>query len=146
MHINWFCSILLFLGRLCISAIFLISGISKFVEYNATAQMMAAKGLSYVPVLLIIAALIEIICSLSLIFGYKTRLGSLILLLYLIPVTYVFHNFWALEGADRQLQMIMFLKNLAIFGGLLEVLAIGAGGCGCDRWCRPCKTTEIKTP
>ena len=59
--------------------------------------------------------------------GFKARLGGWALVLYLIPVSHIFHNFWAFTGAEQQMQMINFLKNLAIMGGLLLVALRGAG-------------------
>jgi putative oxidoreductase len=55
--------------------------------------------------------------------GYKLRWGVAALLVFLVPVTLVFHNFWAFQGELQQLQLAMFLKNLAIAGGLLVVLS-----------------------
>lgn len=118
---------LMFIGRLCIAAIFLAAGVTKFMEYDQTSQYMLAKGFTAVPIFLFGAALIEILGGLSLVFGYKARIGALALWAFLIPTTIIFHDFWNLEGADRALQQIMFLKNLAIFGGLLYVLSSGAG-------------------
>lgn len=130
------CSFGLLLGRWCISIIFILSGVGKFLEYDATSQYMAAQGMTFVPFFLAIAALIEIIFGLSVFLGYKARLGALVLLLYLIPVTAIFHNFWFQEGDMSKLQMIMFMKNLAIFGGLVNLACTGPGGwsldaCGC---------------
>ncbi len=62
----------------------------------------------------------------ALLVGWHTRIAAGILFLYLIPVTLTFHNFWAYSGSMRQTQMINFLKNLAIMGGLLEFCAVGA--------------------
>lgn len=129
------CSSVLFLGRLFISAIFLISGIGKFLDYEGTVQFMASKGLQFIPVLLVCAALLEIVTSLALIFGIKVRWAAFALFLYLIPTTYFFHDFWN-SGADQfQLQFIMFLKNLSIMGGLLYIMGAGAGNFAIDRCC-----------
>lgn len=118
---------LMFIARLCIAAIFLSAGFNKLMNFEQTAEFMTAKGFTAVPLFLFGAALIEIIGGLSLVFGFKTRWGALILLAFLAPTTLIFHDFWNLEGAERALQQIMFLKNLAIFGGLLYVLSVGAG-------------------
>lgn len=126
-------SFLMFIARLCIAAIFIAAAVGKFLSYDETVQYMASKGLPMVPLLLIGAAVVEFIGGFSLVFGYKTRFGALILLLFLIPTTIIFHNFWDLSGGERALQQIMFLKNTAIFGGLLYVLCQGSGGCALDR-------------
>lgn len=126
------CAVLLFLGRLCIAAIFLSAGINKFINYDATVAFMGTKGLTNIPLLLFLAAFTELIGGLSLVLGYKARWGALILMIFLAITTYVFHDFWNLQGEGRDLQMIMFLKNLAIFGGLIYVLACGVGCLACD--------------
>ena len=59
-------------------------------------------------------------------------LAALGLFVFLIPTTLTFHNFWTLEDPERQQQMIHFLKNLAILGGLLECCALGGGGLSID--------------
>jgi putative oxidoreductase len=127
-------SFLVLIARLCLAAVFLVAGISKLVYFDQTAQAMASKGLPSVPLLLICAAVVEIVGGLFLIFGYKARFGALILLLYLIPTTAIFHDFWNSGAADQVAQQTNFLKNLAIFGGLLYVLCDGAGGFSLDHF------------
>ena len=119
-------------GRILLSVIFLLSGISKLMNWSETANMMAAHGMTAIPFFLTMAVIIEIAGGLALLLGWQTRAASLILFLYLIPVTLVFHHFWDLQEPVRQMQMINFLKNLAIMGGLLEFCAVGAGGLSVD--------------
>jgi putative oxidoreductase len=122
-----------FLGRILLSAIFLLSGANKFMAWEQTTQYMESKGLPAAPVLLPVAAAAEIAGGLSLLLGLWARLGAIGLIAFLVPTTAIFHGFWALEGAEQQAQMIQFLKNLAIMGGLLLVAAFGPGGCSVDR-------------
>lgn len=133
------CNFTIFLARLCLSAIFIYAGIQKFLFHDATLQYMAAKNLPAVPVLLVLAALVELIGGACLIIGFKTRTAAALLLLFLIPATYLFHDFWNVGGADKQLQTLMFLKNIAIMGGLLLLIACGSGRCGVDACCRGSK-------
>lgn len=129
------CSALLFLGRLMISAIFLFAGLGKFIAYDETVQYMASKNLPMIPVLLVIAALVEITAALALIFGFKTRIAAFILFLFLIPTTYIFHNFWVLPPDEAKLQFIMFMKNISIAGGLVYIIGAGSGALALDRCC-----------
>lgn len=129
------CSTLLFLGRLCISAIFLLAGIGKFMDYEGTTQYMATRGLQFIPFLLVVAAVVEILSALSLIFGFKARVSAFILLLFLIPITYLFHDFWNAGPEIAQLQFIMFMKNVSIAGGLLYIIGAGSGGFAVDNCC-----------
>jgi putative oxidoreductase len=80
--------------------------------------------------LLAVAIALELVGGLMIFLGIWVRLGALFLVIFIIPVTIVFHHFWQLHGADRTLQMIMFMKNLSIFGGLLYLIAWGKG-CNC---------------
>ena len=108
-------------GRVFLAVIFLLSGASKLYAWQATAAYAGAQG---VPALLLAGATaLELGGGLSLLTGYKLRWGVAALLVFLVPVTLVFHNFWAFRGEQQQLQLAMFLKNLAIAGGLLVVLS-----------------------
>ncbi len=122
-----FPSTALLTGRILLSLIFLVSGLMKLFAWQTTAGYMESKGMPAVPVLLTGAVLVELAGGLCLLFGFQVRLAALILILYLIPATLIFHNFWTLEGQEQQNQLHHFLKNLAIMGGLLSLAAAGAG-------------------
>jgi len=117
---------------LLIAQIFLLSGINKIGNWEQTAGYMASKGMPIVPLFLIGAIVLEIGGGLSVLLGYKARLGALLLLIFIIPATLIFHNFWAYQGMEQQMQMINFMKNLAIMGGLLLLIAFGAGEISLD--------------
>jgi putative oxidoreductase len=78
------------------------------------------------------AILLELGGGLLVAIGYKARFGAAALILFTIMTMIFFHNFWAFEGADYQMQMINFMKNLAITGGLFLILAYGAGPMSVD--------------
>ncbi len=140
-------SVFALLGRMCLSLIFILSGIAQVVDWQGTEGMLmngicdllnynqgSAKAQEFlqdlVPwtrLLLIVAVFCQLVGGVFLFFGIKVRFAAFLLLLFLIPATITFHAFWYLQGAERQLQMIMFLKNLSIFGGLLYVLSFGKG-------------------
>lgn len=120
----------LLLGRLGLGAIFVTSGLGKLAAWSGTAAFAASKG---VPGALLAGAVaLELLGGLSLVAGWKTRWGVAALLVFLAPVTVVFHGFWGAHGADAQLQLIQFLKNLSIAGGLLAVWAAGPGALSVD--------------
>lgn len=114
-------------GRLLIASIFLISGFKKILGFTATAGFMASKGLPMADALLVATILIELGGGLMLVVGWQARWGATALLLWMIPVTYVFHAFWAVPEEEVRMQTIQFQKNLAIMGGLLYILAFGSG-------------------
>ncbi len=113
-------------ARVLSSIIFFVAGAGKLMDWSGTEAVMSSHGLPAVPLLLTLTIIIELIGGLALLFGWHTRLVALILFLYMIPVTLMMHDFWSYTGQVRQTQMVNFLKNLAIMGGLLEFFAVGA--------------------
>ena len=114
------------IGRLLIAAIFLMSGIAKLTDTPGTVAHMTAAGIPYADTLAIVAGIGEVVGGLSLVLGLLTRIGALGLFLYMIPTTLIFHAFWNAEGPERLQQMVNFMKNLAIMGGLATLIAVGA--------------------
>ena len=68
-----------------------------------------------------------------LILGWKARLAAGVLFLWMIPVTLMFHNFWAAPADQQMIQQIMFLKNFAMMGGFLYVMTFGSGPYSLER-------------
>jgi len=117
-------------GRVLLALIFVISGFNKLTHFDGTAGYMAMHGLPMVHVLLVTSIAIELGGGLMLMLGWHARLAAAAIFLFLIPVTLVFHAFWTVNPSDAmalQDQMIHFMKNLAIMGGMLYVLAYGSG-------------------
>jgi putative oxidoreductase len=109
-------------GRLLLALIFIIAGWNKIPGFEKTAAYMASKGLPIVNVLLVLAILIELGGGLMIVLGWYARWAALAIFLFLIPVTIIFHPFWA----DPE-QFNSFFKNLAIMGGMAYIMAFGAG-------------------
>ena len=120
-------------GRILLSAIFLMSGIGKIGGFAGTAGYMASKGLPMVEVLLAMTIVIEIGAALMIIAGFKARLGATALFLWMLPVTFLFHNFWAMPADQQMIQQIMFMKNLGLMGGMLYIMAFGSGSMSMDK-------------
>jgi len=120
-------------GRILIALIFLLSGFGKITGYAGTAGYMASKGVPMVDLLLPITIVIEFGGALMIIAGYKARLAALALLLWMIPVTIIFHNFWAVPAEQAMIQQIMFLKNISIMGAMLYIMAFGSGPLSVDK-------------
>jgi len=119
-------------GRFFLTLIFLMSGATKITGWSGTAGYMAAKGMPMVPFFLTMAIILELGGGLAILLGYKARLGALALIVFTIPATLLFHNPWAVPADQMQIQMIMFMKNLAIIGGLLLIIGFGAGPISID--------------
>ena len=108
-------------GRIVLVWIFLMSGIGKIGNFEGPAQYMAKFGMPMTTFFLLGAILIELVGSITIVLGYFTRFGALLLLIFLIPTTLIFH------GADDPGQKIQFMKNVSMFGGLLILFSAGAG-------------------
>ena len=114
-------------GRILLSIIFIMSGISKITGFAGTSGWMASKGLPMADVLLAASIVIELGAAAMIVLGFKARWGAAALFLWMIPVTLVFHNYWAMPAADQQMQSIMFFKNLGLMGGMLILMGLGSG-------------------
>jgi len=119
-------------GRVLMAYIFVMSGIGKIGGFSATAAAMAGKGIPLAEVALVITIIIELVAGLMLIVGWQTRLAATAILLWLIPVTLIFHAYWAVDAGQVRAQTIQFNKNLAIMGGILYVMVFGAGPLSLD--------------
>ncbi len=140
-------TLIAFLGRALLSIIFISSGIAKILDWQGTEQyynqglnnLLALNvgssslqgaiefGLEHAFILLMLGTIFEILGGVLVFLGIWVRFGALLLLIFLIPATLIFHHFWQLQEPERQMQMINFMKNVSIFGGLLIVLAFGKG-------------------
>jgi len=108
------------IGRIFLSAIFLINGVVKIFNYEGTIQYMENFN---VPGYLIIPAItVEILFSILLIIGYQTKFSALVLLLFTLALAIIFHT-----DFSNQMQLMSFLKNIAIVGGFLIIFVYGPG-------------------
>lgn len=117
----------LLLARIFLVLIFLIAGIGKISNFAGSQQYMEAYGMPMAGLLLIVATIIEILGSLMIIFGYKTKWAALVWVIYLIPTTLIFHTHFS-----DMVQMVMFWKNLGLMGGLLYLYFFGPGAFSID--------------
>ncbi|GAA0739570.1 DoxX family protein [Sphingomonas sp. ABOLD] len=114
-------------GRIGIAAIFLLSGLSKLAAPGATIGYIASSGLPLPQLGFAIALLVELGGSIALILGYRTRIVAGILAAFSVATALAFHS-----ALGDQNQFIDFFKNIAMAGGLLQVVAFGAGGWSLD--------------
>lgn len=133
----------MFLGRVCLSVIFIFSFIHKILNweesyaylkeslsywtaYSASAyqiQSFVESLIAFAPVLLLLAMIFEGLGGVLVLVGIKVKAGALLLILFLIPTTLICHPFWLLPNSKQELQMTMFLNNLSILGGLFILFA-----------------------
>lgn len=114
-------------GRLLLAILFIFSGLGKLVAPEATQGYIAAVGLPLPMLSYLLAIVVEVVGGLLLLVGYQTRIASLALAAFTLAAAVLFHN----NFADQN-QMIHFMKNISIIGGLLQVAAFGAGALSID--------------
>jgi putative oxidoreductase len=120
------------LARLMIVAIFLMSAVAgKIMNFNGTVERMTAEGVPSPTILLGGAIAFLLLGGLSIVLGLWGRFGALLLLVFLAAATYYFHDFWKLPPDTpperMQMEVISFLKNLALMGTMLFLIANGTG-------------------
>ncbi len=120
-----------FVGRILIASIFVFSAMGKITNFQGAVAYSHSVGIfgiyTGLTFLLISATILEIIGAVSFILGYKIKFGAICLLIFMVPVTLLFHGFWRYSGQEAAMQMINFMKNVCMTGGILFVLGIGAG-------------------
>ncbi|MDX2282361.1 MAG: DoxX family protein [Saprospiraceae bacterium] len=108
------------IGRIFISAIFIFEAIDSSWYYEKTKETMALYGITWRQDLMLYGAiLILVLGGLMVLTGYRTRTGAILLLLYWTPVTFLVHAFWTYPKDEIRIQSILFMKDIAIIGGLL---------------------------
>ncbi|HEY6257354.1 MAG TPA: DoxX family protein [Xanthobacteraceae bacterium] len=120
-------AVVAFAGRVLLSAIFLLAGFSKLAAPVATIGYISSAGLPLAPLGLAIAILVEIGGGLALVAGYRTRTAAAILAIFTIATALAFHS----NLADQNM-FIHFFKNIAMAGGLLQIVAFGPGRLSLD--------------
>lgn len=119
-------------SRLLLAALFLPAGISKITGFAGTVGYITSVGMPMPTVAAAVAAAVEVLGSLALIFGLGTRFAALVLAVFTLVASFFFHAYWNLPADKQMMQQLMFFKNVAISGGLLALVAFGAGGWSLD--------------
>lgn len=120
-------------GRILIALIFVMSGFGKIPGFEGTVGYIASKGLPFPALAAIAAIVVELGGGIALILGWKARWAAAAMLLFTVSAAVIFHNFWGVAADQAQNQMIHFMKNISMVGGLLMVLVNGSGAFSLDR-------------
>ncbi len=116
------------LARLCIATIFLYEAYDSVAFGKLTKQKMTDYGIIWQQdVLFVLAAAVLVVGAVFMLIGYRAKFAALLLLLYWVPLTFIVHSFWNDPEADRRIQSIFFMRNIAITGGLLMIYLHGSG-------------------
>ena len=154
---NMFKIVISVLGRALLSVIFILAGINKILNWGSSEHVLMQALVSarahmgfpfidsalqimqqHISLCLVLATMAELFGGLLVFLGMFVRFGAFLLVMYLIPTTFLFHAFWRLAPPESDIQVVMFMKNITILGGLLVVWAFGSGF---QRF-----STSLKTP
>lgn len=117
------------IGRIFLSAIFIFEAIDSTLFFEKTKEAMTDHGLTWNQDMLLCCAIFLLAMGgVMVLLGYRSTLGAIMLLMYWVPVTFIVHDFWNCTGnAALREQSILFMKNIAITGGLLMLVGKGSG-------------------
>lgn len=119
------------LGRILYSAIFISAAPGHFT--SGTIIYATSKGLPLASILVPLSGIITLLGGLSILIGYKARYGAWLLVLFLVPVTIMMHNFWAIaEPMAARIQYLIFMKNVSMLGAALLITYFGSGPLSSD--------------
>jgi len=118
--------VVVLLGRLFFVLIFLMAGSNHFSKQ--TIAFAASQGVPFASFAVPLSGVLALAGGLSILLGYRAKIGAWLITLFLIPVTLMMHKFWTVhDPMMAQMQMVMFMKNVAILGGALRVSQFGSG-------------------
>jgi putative oxidoreductase len=120
------------LGRILLSIMFVMSGFKKITGFAGTVGYIASKGLPMAEVMAVAAIVVELGGGLMLLLGWKARWAAAAMAGFTALAAILFHNFWALPADQAANQMIHFMKNITIVGGLVYVVVYGSGPLSVD--------------
>ena len=120
------------IARILLALMFVLAGLSKFGNLSGTAGYIGSKGLPLPMLLAIATAVLEVVGGLAIVVGYRARIAGLVLALFTLLASLLFHDFWSLPADQQMVQQLMFMKNVSVAGGLLLLAAFGAGALSLD--------------
>lgn len=120
------------LARILLALMFILSGFGKLTDIQGTAGYIASGGLPFPTLLAAGVGALELLGGLALVIGFQARWVGLVLGLFTLVASVVFHPFWAVPADQQSITQLLFMKNLSVAGGLLLVSALGAGPLSMD--------------
>ncbi|MEY4712912.1 MAG: hypothetical protein RIS88_2362 [Pseudomonadota bacterium] len=115
-------------GRVALAALFLPAGLNKISSFEGTVGYIGSFGLPLASVGAVLAIVVEVAGGLALIAGLQVRLAALVLAVFTLVATVIFHAFWAAPADQAFVQQLMFFKNVGVIGGLLVLASQAPAG------------------
>ena len=123
--------IITLIARVLFSLIFLMAGLSNFS--GAVAGYAASQGVPMASILVPLSGAMSVVGAISIILGYKTKIGAILIVLFLLPVSFAMHAFWKItDPMQQQMQMTDFMKNMSMVGAALFFFVKGPGDYSLD--------------
>ena len=120
-------------GRVLLAFMFVYAGFNKIGGFAGTEAAIASKDLPMPALATVVAIVVEFVGGLMLVIGWKARWAALAVAVFTFVASIYFHNFWAMADQAVRVNQLMFMKNVAVIGGLLMVFAFGPGRYSLDR-------------
>lgn len=118
------------IGRVLISVVFLWGAYEKIKHWHQSMSHIKNKGIPQAQIVLPVMVGLKIIGGLSVLLGWHAHIGALILALVTIGAVIKLHDFWTMQGPQREMEQMIFMKDVAIIGGLFMIMALGSGHFG----------------
>jgi putative oxidoreductase len=119
-------------ARVLLALLFVPAGFSKIAGFAGTVGYIGSVGLPLPQLGAVIAIAVELGLGLALLVGFQTRIAALVIAVFTVAAGVFFHAFWSMPAEQVMINQIMFMKNLAIAGGLLALVAFGPGALSLD--------------
>jgi putative oxidoreductase len=123
---DFLADILVMLGRLCISCVFIWGAIDRVMNWKGSTASQKTKNIPYIHLIYPAFMFLQAVGALLILFGFSAHIGAPLLILVLVPSALYLHNFWKHTGMERKIEKHLFMKDVSIFGALLILLALGS--------------------
>ncbi len=115
------------LGRVLLALMFILSGFDKLIHVEGNTAYMASGGLPALSALTVAVGLVELIGGLAVATGFQARWAALALALFTLVASFIYHRYWSLPADQQMVPQLLFMKNMAVAGGMFLVAALGPG-------------------
>lgn len=120
-------------GRILLALMFILSGFGKLSNISGTAGFIASGGIPFPNLVAVLVGAFELLGGIALVLGFQARLIGLLMALFTIAASIVFHAYWAVPAEQQYVTQLLFMKNLSVAGGMLLISALGAGPLSLDQ-------------